>query len=126
MRIKTIVVVAAIAMAATIGSAYAAEQFATLDGIVADPMTASQMEGARAGDDVIFVSQKPNLSGLPVTGGGDIQFDPGSFNSPDAIIPITIQIIVDHLGHLIDDRIDISVRTKFNRIILVKVPPFQN
>ena len=43
MHIKSIVAGAAIAFAATIGSASAADQFATLDGITAQPLTAADM-----------------------------------------------------------------------------------
>ena len=43
MRIKTIVAGAAIALAATIGSATAADQFATLEGIAAEAMAPRAM-----------------------------------------------------------------------------------
>ncbi len=43
MQIKSIVAAAAIALAATIGSASAADQFTTLDGIAAQPLTQQEM-----------------------------------------------------------------------------------
>ena len=48
MHIKSIVAGAAIAMAATVGAASADDQFATLDGIAAQPLTAMQLDAVRA------------------------------------------------------------------------------
>ncbi|MCH8921470.1 MAG: hypothetical protein IIA23_12325, partial [Chloroflexi bacterium] len=45
MHIKSIVAGAAIALAATVGTASAADQFATLDGMAAQPLTAEEMAG---------------------------------------------------------------------------------
>ena len=53
MQIKSILAAAAIALAASVGSAFAADQFATLDGIAADALTPQEMgvvTGAAAGD----------------------------------------------------------------------------
>ncbi len=49
MQIKSIVAGAAIALAATVGSASAADQFATLDGVTAEPMNAGEMDRVTAG-----------------------------------------------------------------------------
>ena len=43
MHIKSIVAGAAIALAATVGSAYAADQFATLDGVSAESLSSAEM-----------------------------------------------------------------------------------
>ena len=75
MRIKTLVMGVAIALAFSAHSAAAAEQFSVLDGIRADPMNASQMAavvGSHA--QVIFSSgNSPNTRG-------------GGPNSPHIII----------------------------------------
>ena len=47
MQIKSILSAAAIVMAATVGSASAAERFATLDGIAAAPMSAAELSFVR-------------------------------------------------------------------------------
>ena len=47
MGIRTIVTGAAIALAATVGSAYAAEKFATLDGVSAQPMSSTELDSVR-------------------------------------------------------------------------------
>ncbi len=47
MHIKSILAAAAIALAATVGSAYAADQFATLDGVTAQPMNTAEMDQVR-------------------------------------------------------------------------------
>ena len=47
MRIKTIVAGAANALAATVGSAYAAERFSTLDGVSAQPMSSAELDSVR-------------------------------------------------------------------------------
>ena len=47
MQIKSILAGAAIALAASVGSAYAADQFATLDGVQAQPMNTAEMDGVR-------------------------------------------------------------------------------
>ena len=47
MQIKSILAAAAIAIAASVGSAYAADQFITLEGIQAVPMNTAEMDGVR-------------------------------------------------------------------------------
>lgn len=47
MRITTLVSAAAIALAATIGSVSAADQFATLDGVTANQMTSSELAAVK-------------------------------------------------------------------------------
>ena len=47
MQIKSILAGAAIALAAVIGSASAAEQFTTLTGVTAEVMPADEMEASR-------------------------------------------------------------------------------
>ena len=47
MQIKSILAAAAIALAASVGSAYAADQFATLDGVTVQPMNTAEMDGVR-------------------------------------------------------------------------------
>ena len=54
MHIKSILSAAAIALAATIGSASAADQFSTLDGIAAQAMTPQEM-GVVRGQDTLAV-----------------------------------------------------------------------
>ena len=49
MRIKSILAGAAIALVWSVGSAYAAEQLATLDGVTAEPMNAGEMDRVTAG-----------------------------------------------------------------------------
>ena len=47
MHIKSILAAAAIALAATVGSASAADQFATLDGVTVQPMNAVELDQIR-------------------------------------------------------------------------------
>ncbi len=47
MQIKSILAAAAIALAASLGSAYAADQFATLDGVTAQPMNTLELDQVR-------------------------------------------------------------------------------
>ena len=66
MRIKTLASAAAIALAATVGSASAAERFTTLEGIAADALTPQEMGvviGAAEGD--LTVSPAANGHGDP-------------------------------------------------------------
>ncbi len=58
MRIKTLVMGVALALATSVGSAAAAEQFHVLDGVTAAPMNASQM-AAVTGAHIVF----PNVVG---------------------------------------------------------------
>ncbi len=50
MHIKSIMAGAAIALAATVGSAYAAETFDTMRGVPVEALDTVAMEGVRAGD----------------------------------------------------------------------------
>ncbi len=54
MLTKSILAGAAIALAATVGSASAAERFATLDGIAAEPMGAAALSSVRGGMVTIY------------------------------------------------------------------------
>ncbi len=47
MRIKTLVSAIAIALAAAVGSAYAAERFATLEAVSAQPMSTAELDSVR-------------------------------------------------------------------------------
>ena len=84
MRIKLFAAGAAIALAATIGSASAADQFSTLEGIAADALTPQEMgvvAGAALGDLRVLLpgtaDPTPGMGpdgdggvGAPFTGGG--------------------------------------------------------
>ena len=50
MRIKTIVSGVAVALALSAGSAFAAEQFATLEGVTVEPMNAVELDSVRGMD----------------------------------------------------------------------------
>ena len=52
MHIKSILTAAAIALAATVGSASAAEQFTTLDGIAVAAMNAMELDSVRGATDI--------------------------------------------------------------------------
>ena len=58
MQIKSILAGAAIALAASIGSASAADQFTTLHGITAEPMRAEELGSTRGG-------QQTGIAGIP-------------------------------------------------------------
>ncbi len=77
MRIKFIVAGAAIALAAGVGTTSAAEQFSMLEGVVADPMSASQMEGARAATGSIGAN--------PTFGSSDAASSPGAVPTTDQV-----------------------------------------
>ena len=62
---------AAIALAATVGSASAAEQFTTLGGVTAVPMSTSQMERVRAAGPATAVLVTLNLLNATVESGGE-------------------------------------------------------
>ncbi len=62
MRIKAIVSGAAIALATTIGSASAADQFSTITGVEAQAMTNQEMEVVR-GSGVVLLTVTPSPSG---------------------------------------------------------------
>ena len=49
MQIKSILAAAAIALAASVGSASAADQFSTLDGVTVQPMMNIEMDQVRGG-----------------------------------------------------------------------------
>ena len=55
MQIKSIVAGAAIALAATIGSASAADQLSTLDGVSAQPMSSAELDSVRGGGTLHFI-----------------------------------------------------------------------
>ena len=80
MRIKSILAAAAIALAATIGSASAADQFTTLKGIEAHAMTPQEM-GAILAKAVLIVGADDKAGGrcvctaLPVDNGGNFHID---------------------------------------------------
>ena len=60
MHIKSILAAAAIALAASVGSAYAADQFATLEGIQAVPMKAAEMDALRGSHIFVDIKGIPN------------------------------------------------------------------
>ena len=64
MQIKSILAGTALALAATIGSASAADEFMTLDGVTADMMTASELSATAGAGIVIVVDLDGNVSGL--------------------------------------------------------------
>lgn len=80
MSIKSLAAVAAIAMAATIGSAYAAERFNTLDGIAADLLTPQEMDGVigSAVDSVTMTITNGHGQGGGIPTDKVIDFDGGS------------------------------------------------
>ena len=57
MQIKLFVASAAIALAVTIGSASAGDEFTTLGGIAVAPMSAMELDSIRGGDNVIRAIQ---------------------------------------------------------------------
>ena len=63
MHIKSILAAAAIALAATLGSAFAADQFTTLESVAAQPMNVDEMAQVRGMGNLEFI-----LGGLIVTG----------------------------------------------------------
>ena len=104
MRITTLVSAAAIALATTIGSVSAANQFATLDGVTANPMSSGELDavkgmhrhfldasgGASGGAHVIlgkFGNPKKTLDNGSPDGGLVIQGYNGLCRSPAIIIP---------------------------------------
>ncbi len=74
MQIKSIVAGAAIVVAATIGSAFAADQFSTIKGIAADALTPQEM-GEVTGAALITVRPTDDTVGMWTTfepGGNDV------------------------------------------------------
>lgn len=72
MRIKLVAAGAAIALAATIGTAYAAEQFTTLDGIPAATMSAGDMAAVRGtATPLAVLAALVKQAGLPPGGPGN-------------------------------------------------------
>lgn len=63
MQIKSILTGAAVALAATVGSASAGDEFATLRGVAADPLMAAEMAQVRGMGNLEFV-----IDGLIITG----------------------------------------------------------
>ncbi len=68
MRIKLIAAGAAIALAASVGSASAADQYSTLEGIAAQAMTPQEM-GAVVGAHVLIVTPPANIHAFGKAGG---------------------------------------------------------
>ncbi len=64
MYIKSILAAAAIALIATIGSASAADEFMTLDGVAADVMSATELSATVGAGIVIVVDLDGEVSGL--------------------------------------------------------------
>ncbi len=64
MKFKSILAGAAIALAATVGTASAADEFMTLDGVTADVMAASELSATAGAGIVIVVDLDGNVSGL--------------------------------------------------------------
>jgi hypothetical protein len=62
MQIKTIVTAAAIALAATIGSASAADQFSAIEGIPAEFMSAGDMDAVVGGAVYLITDTNPGFS----------------------------------------------------------------
>ena len=62
MQMKSIVAGAAIALAFTVGSAHAAEQFATLTGVPAEPLTEAIM-ASTLGSDIVFIMDADTVPG---------------------------------------------------------------
>ncbi len=74
MQIKSILAGAAIALAASVGSAYAADPFTTLDGVQAQPMNTAEMDGVRGGGhDGELAGKGIELSNIPGAGGPDTE-----------------------------------------------------
>ena len=75
MRIKTIVSGVAVALAVSVGSAFAAEEFATLDGVTAEPMNAVELDQIK-GSHVVLADPAGSMpfsgpqSPIPDTVGG--------------------------------------------------------
>ncbi len=69
MQIKSTVAAAAIALAATIGSASAADQFSTITGVEAQAMTNQEMAVVRGSEFVLLtitITPSPLITGKPV------------------------------------------------------------
>ncbi len=64
MQIKSILAGTALALAATIGSASAADEFMTLDGVTADMMTASELSATAGAGIAIVVDLNGDVTGL--------------------------------------------------------------
>ena len=87
MQIKSILAGAAIALAASVGSASAAEQFATLDGVSAAEMTPQEMGvvvGASAELSIDGIPASGRVSGGPIVGDVSIAVGDASFDGIDA------------------------------------------
>ncbi len=64
MYIKSTLAASAIALAATVGSALAADEFMTLDGVTADMMTASELSATAGAGIAIVVDLNGDVTGL--------------------------------------------------------------
>ena len=78
MQIKSILAAAAIALAASVGSASAADPFTTLEGVQAQPMNAAAMEAVRGRVAIVSNALTIGAGGAP-PGGSE-----GNFNMPVA------------------------------------------
>ena len=76
MHIKSILAAAAIAIAATFGSASAADQFTTLEGIQAVPMNTAEMGQVRGTEILLVLDEsipgETFLDGVGITGDGGL------------------------------------------------------
>ncbi len=90
MQIKSIVAGAAIALAATVGPASAADQFATLGGVTAEPMNAMELDSIR-GTKIALVVVDVSGSNIFVT-----EVDPTG-NAPPPLVFLITEGIGDFL-----------------------------
>ncbi len=98
MQIKSIVAGAAIALAASVGSASAADQYSTLEGIAAQAMTPQEM-GAVVGAHQLEVTPPANIHAFGKAGGaaGGVVSPPRSPSGggrPGGEVTITINPVV--------------------------------
>ncbi len=88
MQIKSILAAAAIAIAASVGSAYAADQFTTLEGVQAQPMIAAAMEVVRGAAGVDLTSVGITTGGVVSSGFiTDLKQITGNFCGCDVVVP---------------------------------------
>ncbi len=74
MHIKSIVAGAAIALAATVGSASAADEFSTLDGVTAEQLTPPELEIVR-GADIVYYNRKDTTEPVKTVDSGELHYD---------------------------------------------------
>ena len=92
MQIKLIASAAAIALVAGVGSASAADEFTTLDGVTADVMAASELSATAGAGIVIVVDLDGMVSGL---GTNDIIGANVLRGVPTAVVGDQIAILLD-------------------------------